>query len=45
MENSKSTNQTQNLGTGSIPRLVIGLAIPSVIAQLVTMIYNMVDRI
>lgn len=45
MENIKSTNQTQNLGTGSIPRLVIGLAIPSVIAQLVTMIYNMVDRI
>ncbi len=41
MENTK----TDSLAKGSIPKLVISLAIPSVIAQLVTMIYNMVDRI
>lgn len=40
-----NNNNNQKLATGSIPRLIISLAIPSIIAQLVTMIYNMVDRI
>lgn len=42
---SHTNSKSHNLGEGSIPKLVISLAIPSVIAQLVTMIYNMVDRI
>lgn len=38
-------DKNQRLATESIPRLIISLAIPSIIAQLVTMLYNMVDRI
>lgn len=38
-------NKNERLATESIPRLIISLAIPSIIAQLVTMLYNMVDRI
>lgn len=34
-----------DLAKDSIPRLVINLAIPSVIAQFVTIIYNMADRV
>ncbi|MFI3325109.1 MAG: MATE family efflux transporter [Clostridia bacterium] len=33
------------LATQSIPKLLISLAIPSILAQLVNIIYNMVDRI
>lgn len=31
--------------TGSIPRLLAGLAIPAVVAQLINLLYNIVDRI
>lgn len=41
---SKNT-PTQDLGTGSIPGLMIKLAVPTIIAQVVNMLYNMVDRI
>jgi putative MATE family efflux protein len=34
-----------NLGTGSVGRLLIRLALPAVISQLVNMLYNIVDRI
>lgn len=37
--------KNQKLSEEKIPKLIISLAIPSVIAQLVTMLYNMVDRI
>lgn len=37
--------QTNELGTGSIPKLFFKLAIPAVVAQLVNMLYNIVDRI
>ena len=33
------------LGTENIPRLMISLAIPSVLAQIVNVLYNIVDRI
>ena len=36
---------TQNLGTGSIPKLLAQLAIPAVVAQIVNLLYNIVDRI
>lgn len=41
MENSKDTK----LETESIGKLLVTLAIPSIIAQIVNLLYNMVDRI
>ena len=38
-------NMTKNLGEGSIPKLMAGLAIPAVVAQVVNLLYNIVDRI
>lgn len=34
-----------NLGEGSIGKLMVKLAVPSIIAQMVNLLYNMVDRI
>ncbi len=34
-----------NLGEGSIPSLLFKLAIPTIVAQMVNLLYNMVDRI
>ena len=36
--------QADKMGTQSIPRLMLSLAIPSVIAQLINVLYNIVDR-
>ncbi|MCD8367987.1 MAG: MATE family efflux transporter [Clostridiales bacterium] len=44
MANSE-TNQSANLGEGNVGRLLLRLAIPSVVAQLINMLYNIVDRI
>ena len=33
------------LGTEKISKLVVRLAVPSVVAQLINLVYNMVDRI
>lgn len=41
---SKKENK-QDMGSGSIPKLLAQLAIPAVIAQLVNLLYNIVDRI
>lgn len=35
----------QDMGSGSIPKLMLSLAIPAVVAQLINMLYNIVDRI
>ena len=37
--------EKQNLGSGSSPGLMIKLAVPTIIAQLVNLLYNLVDRI
>ena len=37
--------EKQKLGSGSIPGLMIKLAVPTIIAQLVNLLYNLVDRI
>ena len=37
--------QTNEMGTGSIPKLFFKLAIPAVVAQIVNLLYNIVDRI
>lgn len=39
------TNQSANLGEGNVGKLLLKLAIPSVVAQLINMLYNIVDRI
>ena len=44
-EETKAQGKTQNLGTGSIPKLLAQLAIPAVVAQIVNLLYNIVDRI
>ncbi|MBQ4264294.1 MAG: MATE family efflux transporter [Clostridia bacterium] len=41
---TKQSERALNLGEGSIPSLMIRLALPSVIAQTINMLYNMVDR-
>ena len=35
----------RDMGTGSIPKLLAQLAIPAVVAQLINLLYNIVDRI
>ena len=44
MTMTKQSGHTLNLGEDSIPSLMIRLALPSVIAQTINMLYNMVDR-
>ncbi|MDD3402818.1 MAG: MATE family efflux transporter [Hespellia sp.] len=38
-------NQEPNLGEGKIGTLMVKLALPAIVAQLVNLLYNMVDRI
>ena len=35
----------QDMGTGSIPKLLAQLAVPAVVAQVINLLYNIVDRI
>lgn len=44
MSNSQNTN-TQLMGTGSILSLYANLAVPAVVAQIINLLYNIVDRI
>ena len=37
-------SRDEKLGTMPIPKLMLSLAIPSVIAQLINVLYNIVDR-
>ena len=41
----RKNNMINNLGEGSIPKLMAKLAIPAVVAQVVNLLYNIVDRI
>lgn len=43
MANSKSG--AADLGRGSIPKLMLKMAVPTIIAQIINMLYNVVDRI
>lgn len=40
-----NTTKDTRLGTESIPKLMFQLAVPSVVAQLINVLYNIVDRI
>ncbi len=37
--------QTRDLGNGSVKKLMVSMAVPAVLAQLVNLLYNIVDRI
>ena len=40
-----NVKKQQDMGTGSIPKLLAQLAIPAVVAQIINLLYNIVDRI
>ena len=44
MKNGENAKK-QDMGTGSIPKLLAQLAIPAVVAQIINLLYNIVDRI
>lgn len=39
----KQSVKTQDLGSGSIPKLFLQLVIPAIVAQIVNLLYNLVD--
>lgn len=41
----KHAEKTQDMGSGNIPGLLAKLAIPAVVAQIVNLLYNIIDRI
>lgn len=41
----KQQSKNYDMGSGSVPRLLAKLAIPAVVAQVVNLLYNIVDRI
>lgn len=45
MTAEKMSSKEVNLGEGSVGRLLVKLAVPSIVAQMVNLLYNMVDRI
>ena len=42
---TKLNQNTQVLGQARVPRLLVQLAIPAVVAQVINLLYNIVDRI
>ena len=42
---TKENKKTHDMGSGSIPKLLAQLAIPAVVAQVINLLYNIVDRI
>lgn len=38
-------NAKQDMGTGSVKKLMLQLAVPAVVAQIINLLYNIVDRI
>ena len=45
MKENRTERPKQDMGTGSIGKLLAQLAIPAVVAQIVNLLYNIVDRI
>ncbi|MEG1304856.1 MAG: MATE family efflux transporter, partial [Oscillospiraceae bacterium] len=37
-------NKTESLGTGSVGKLLFKLAMPAIAAQIINLLYNLVDR-
>ena len=42
---AEEKKNTTDLGEGSVGKLLIKLALPAIVAQMVNLLYNMVDRI
>ena len=40
-----AASQTTDMGSGSVPKLLFQLALPAVVAQIINLLYNIVDRI
>ncbi len=40
-----SAKTNQNMGTGSVRKLMVQMAVPAVVAQVINLLYNVVDRI
>ncbi len=45
MKNKKSINKSERLASVAVPKLIVSLAIPAIIAQMINALYNIVDRI
>lgn len=45
LKSQENPKKQRDMGTGSIPKLLAQLAIPAVVAQVVNLLYNIVDRI
>ena len=45
MDKAQDPGRKQDMGTGSIPKLLAQLAVPAVVAQVINLLYNIVDRI
>lgn len=43
--NGKMKSNTMAMGTEKIPKLLVRLAVPAVVAQIINLLYNIVDRI
>lgn len=41
----KEQTKTYDMGSGSVPKLLARLAIPAVVAQVINLLYNIIDRI
>lgn len=44
MSNNSMTKETEALGQGSVGRLMFRLAAPAIVAQVINLLYNLVDR-
>lgn len=40
----EQTQDSSKLGTGNIPKLLFNMAVPGILAQVINLLYNMVDR-
>ena len=45
IKNSLVDNKKMRFGTESIPKLLVSLAVPAIIANLVNALYNIVDQV
>lgn len=41
----KESQQTQDMGTGSVKKLMVRMAVPALVGQVINLLYNIVDRI
>lgn len=45
MTKKKESQQTQDMGTGSVKKLMVRMAVPALVGQVINLLYNIVDRI